>query len=358
MAVLTPATGTAFRESGFRFASGVFAARRALAGALLLLLAAGAARTAAAQAASREAPPPGPGALRVYTEDARGHRVIALDGDTGEVIARIPVDRGPHDIALCAQKALLFTGNIDGSTVSVIDARTNTVVRTLPAGAGAHGVGVSPDCSRLYVANAYADTVTVFEIEGFRRLADIPVGRFPEYAAAAPDGSWALSTNLGGRGSVTEIDPRALAARRTFRLGVDPHGWALSPDGTRLLVANLGSDRVYLLDARSLETLAAFDTGARSEWAAFRSDREVWVTNIGADYVSVINLEEGKIVDRIRTGRAPHGIGFSADGRWAFVSNMEEGTVVKIDAAARRLVASIPVGGELHNLAVWTREEE
>ncbi|MFQ5856688.1 MAG: YncE family protein [Anaerolineae bacterium] len=227
-----------------------------------------------------------------------------------------------------------------------------SVVRTLSAGAGAHGVALTPDCSRLYVTNAYADTLSVFDLTDFRLLKEIPVEDFPEYIAVGPEGQWVLTTNLGGPGSVTLIDWATLAPIRTFRLGTDPHGWALSPDGSRLAIAQLGSSQVYLLDTQTLEAVATYETGTISEWAAFRSPQELWVTNIGADYVSIIDLEAGEVVARVTTGLSPHGIAFTRDGRWAFVSNMKEGTVVKIDTLARRVVGRFSVGGELHNLVV------
>lgn len=311
--------------------------------------------TATSLASPTALPSPSPSSIppvTVYTQDAQGNVVIALDGETGEVIARIRVDAGPHDIALCRPRGMLFTGNIEASTVSVIDVAAHAVVRTLSAGPGAHGVALDPDCRRLYVANAYADTVSVFDLTDFHLLKEVPVGDFPEYVAVHPEGQWVLTTNLGGPGSVTHIDGSTLIPVRTFRLGSDPHGLALSPDGTQLAIAQLGSSQVFLLDAQTLEVVATYETGAISEWAAFRSPRELWVTNIGADYVSLIDLEVDEVVAQVTTGLGPHGIAFARGGRWAFVSNMKEGTVVKIDALTRQVTGRFAVGGELHNLVI------
>lgn len=292
----------------------------------------------------------------VYTEDAQGNEVISLNGETGEVMTRIPVGAGPHDITVCQEMGLLFTGNFNASSVSVIDIATHTVIRDLSAGSGAHGVALDPGCDRLYVTNAQEDTLSVFQVSDFSLLKEIAVGNFPEYVTVGPEGTWVLTTNLGGEGSITIVDERTLTPVKTDRLGTDPHGWALSPDGARLAIAQLGSNRVYVLDAQTLEVITSVQTGSTSEWAAFRSPKELWVTNIGADYVSVIDLLKGESIARVTVGASPHGIAFTRDSRWAFVSLMREDAVVKIDAQTRQVVDRFPIGGELHNLVVWEED--
>src|SRR5690606_36212579 len=77
--------------------------------------------------------------------------------------------------------------------------------------------------------------------------------------------------------------------------------------------------------------------------------RFVYVANQGsasqpADTVSVIDTAVEAVVQTIRTGDGAHGVAVSADGRFAFVTNIGDGTVSIIDIAAQAVTRTIPVG--------------
>lgn len=305
------------------------------------------------------AAPRGRGEL-VFVEDAIADEVAVLTR-TGEVIERIKVGREPHDIARSPDGRFIATGNFGDGTVSVIGVESLTVERTIATGRGTHGVAFGPDGRFLFATNAREDTLSVIDAGTFSPEAKIRVGDFPEYVGVTGDGSSVFTTNLGGEGSVTLLDNRGPGSRvtREFSLGVDPHGWDVSPDGTKVAIASLGSDAVYLLDAATFERTARLETGATREFvpfltedAAFLTDDEVWVTNIGADYVSILDLAQNKTAGRIPVGATPHGVAFSRDKSLAFVSLYKRGELVIVDVAKRAVVKRVRVGEELHNVAV------
>lgn len=107
-----------------------------------------------------------------------------------------------------------------------------------------------------------------------------------------------------------------------------------------------------ILFSKKFEEISHIDTGTATEFAAFKDDIELWVTNIGAHYVSLINIEQNKIIDQIAVGETPHGISFSTDKTLAFVSLYESGEVVIINVAERTIIKKVKVGEELHNSVV------
>lgn len=296
----------------------------------------------------------------VFVEDAIADEVVVLTR-TGEITKRIRVGREPHDIALSPDGRSIATGNFGDGTVSIVNVESLTLERTIASGKGTHGVAFSPDGRFLFATNAREDTLSVIEAETFSPEAKIGVGGFPEYVGVTGDGSTVFTTNLGGEGSVTLLNNRGPDSRvkREISLGVDPHGWAVSPDGTEVAIANLGSASVYLLDAATFEQTARFDTGATREFvpfvtedAAFLTHEEVWATNIGTDYVSVLDLTQDKTTGRIAVGPTPHGVAFSRDKTLAFVPLYKPGDLVIVDVAKKTVVKRVRVGKELHNVAV------
>jgi YVTN family beta-propeller protein len=301
----------------------------------------------------------------VFVEDAQNNQVIVLDLK-GEIVKRIPVGREPHDIAASPDGQWVATGNFGDGTVSIIDTKTLEMIKTINTGTGAHGVVFSPDGQFLFAVNAREDTLSIIETESFEEQKKIKIGDFPEYVGVTQDGSKIFTTNLGNGGSITLLQNNGFesAVIKQIVLGIDPHGWAVSPDGAKIVITNLGSDFTYILDSQTFQEISHIDTGAATEFAAFRDNNELWVTNIGAQYVSIINLKQNEVVDKIIVGETPHGISFSQDPEGeasppygagktlAFVPLYKSGQVVIIDTAKKEIIRKVKAGEKLHNLVM------
>lgn len=289
----------------------------------------------------------------VFVEDAHNHQVIALSLDGG-IAARIPVGKEPHDIAVSPDQRYVVTANQGDGTASVIETATLTLARTIPTGKGAHGVAFSPDGQFLFVANSLEDTLSIIDTATFARQEKVKVAGTPEYVGVTKDGSHVFTTNLGGDGSITILRNQGFASSvvKTSYSGIDPHGWALAPDGRAVVITNLGSNFTYLLDSETFENIGRINTGATTEFAAFKNNAELWVTNISSRYLSIVDVENNEVIGTMTVGETPHGISFSQDRSRAFVPLYGPGEVAIIDAAARTIIKKVPVGQELHNAAV------
>ncbi|GAA1573291.1 hypothetical protein GCM10009789_28510 [Kribbella sancticallisti] len=95
-----------------------------------------------------------------------------------------------------------------------------------------------------------------------------------------------------------------------------------------------------------------YTTGRAPKQVAFTPDgKELWVTLLGGDGVAVHNAVSGAKLADIRLGR--HGgaveVIFTRDGKTAYVSQMETGTVWQVDVASRRVRRSVDAEGN------WTK---
>lgn len=214
-------------------------------------------------------------------------------------------------------------------------------------------------CYFLFVVNAKEDTLSVMDTGTFAKQIKIKVGKYPEYVGVTKDGSKIFTTNLGDGGSITVLQNIGFDSKvvKEITLGIDPHGWALSSDGTKLVFTNLGSNFTYLLDAQTFKEISYIDTGITTEFAAFKDEFELWVTNIGSHYVSIIDLEQNKVVDKITVGETPHGIAFTKDKTLAFVPLYQPGEIVIIDVKERRIIEKIKIGEKLHNVVVLSQDK-
>jgi len=302
----------------------------------------------------------------LYVENAVENNILALDTQSAKVVARIALPSVPHGITLFPERGLLLVAYAQPGAIAVIDTSTNRIVRTIEGIPGARDPALSPDHKFLYVAGVGSGKIAVINLETWQKVAEVAVDAAPQSVAVGP--GWLLSLNFGNPGSLSLIDPDTLKVQRTLSAGRGPHSWALSPDSQWLVVSSLESKEVLLLDTKTFSVQAIYQsratpegqTGATPEGVAFRNNTEVWITYLDGNYVDSVYLMktgnqtmlQNRSGVRIQSGKGPYGIVFSQDGRFAYVSNMREGSIVKIDAVSAQIVQRFQVGGEPHSLAL------
>ena len=89
----------------------------------------------------------------------------------------------------------------------------------------------------------------------------------------------------------------------------------LSPDGTRLFVANTPDDRIEIFDVsgEQLKPVASVPVGLEPVAIAARNDREIWVVNHLSDSVSIVDVASGlpQVVRTLLVGDEPRDIVFA-----------------------------------------------
>ncbi|HET6278634.1 MAG TPA: beta-propeller fold lactonase family protein, partial [Candidatus Polarisedimenticolia bacterium] len=109
--------------------------------------------------------------------------------------------------------------------------------------------------------------------------------------------------------------------------------------------ANIGSGSITVID-RDGDTVRSIATGDGAEGIDITPDgREVWVTNRGAGTISVIRVQDDRLVATFDSGGTfPIRLKFTPDGRQAWVSNGRSNALAVFDAARRTLLKTIEVG--------------
>jgi YVTN family beta-propeller protein len=127
------------------------------------------------------------------------------------------------------------------------------------------------------------------------------------------------------------------------------HPVRLTPDGTKLLVANTADSRlsVFSLSSPQLPTLLAeIPVGLEPVSVNARTDDEVWVVNYVSDSISIVSLSQGLVVDTLQVGDEPADVVFAGSPQRAFVTVARRNEVRVYDPATRALVKTIPLLGE------------
>lgn len=228
-----------------------------------------------------------------------------------------------------------------------------------------HGSRVSRDGQRHYSTCMMSDQLVETKIMGLgveRRML-LTAGR-EHVMPGDHDSAMHAEHQMAG---MDGMNPGAADAMDSGAMGMSAEGickptWVvLSPDDTRIYVPCNGRGDVLEIDARSLEVLRRFPTGAGPYNADVTPDGTMLVVTLkGAQAVALIDLESGEET-RVPTSRpVTHGVVITPDGRYAFVSNeavgATRGTVDVIDLIEGRLAASAPLHYQPGGLGFWKME--
>lgn len=157
---------------------------------------------------------------------------------------------------------------------------------------------------------------------GWARAADTEQYLSPVAIAASPDGA-TLFVAAGTAGRVLVVDAGSGEVRSETALEGHANALALTPDGTRLLVATgEASGQIQVCDARSGRVERLVRAGHTPSALAVSPDgARLYVANRFNHDVSVIDWKGGRELGRIAVVREPVALALTPDGRRLFVGN-------------------------------------
>lgn len=266
----------------------------------------------------------------LYVANRLSNDISVIDVKTGQETKRLLAGRGASYLSISPDGKFIYCTHIypnqgafrsqPQSEITVIDTETQTVVgrKTLNNVAGVFHVAMSSDGKLGVVAQlrpknliplahvehgwAFGDSLTLFgsDVGG---LVQVPLDELDRYyalpwgVAISPDKSKLFLTTAGAQ-SVTVIDlPRLLKTVRARRqpfvndlsasaeyissripVGHNPRGMALSPDSTRLYVANRLDDSISVIDTAAERVVSTIDLGGPKNVDALRRGERLFYT--------------------------------------------------------------------------------
>jgi predicted alpha-1,2-mannosidase len=153
--------------------------------------------------------------------------------------------------------------------------------------------------------------------------------------------------------SITPIDPQTKFTGVDIPVGLNPRDLALSPDGTRVFVADNGSNDVSVVDTSLQKTIATVKVG-NAPWGirVTPDGKTVWVANSGDNTVQPIDTTTLLAGAPIAVGAQPGGIAIAPNGKTLYVADQSANAITPVDLASGKALAPISVGAQPRTVLV------
>ena len=294
-----------------------------------------------------------------------------VDPATEKVLAKLPTNRGPHEVAVSPDGRTAYVSNFGrysvypagdtlhdkaGNTITVVDLAERKVKATFDVGThtGPHGMIVSHDGKLLWATSETPQAVLEIDTATGKILHVWNTNQVRSHMIVTPpDESKFYVTNTVS-GSVSVIE-RANGEVKILATGPGTEGIAISPDGKEVWAMSRTDARISVISTASDAIVASFPSGGKSpKRLAFTSDgSQVWVTNSGGSQVTVFDAHSRELLSSLTTDKDPSGVYFSADGRRAYVTNSAANVLTIIDAPARKILNAVQIGTDPDGV-IWS----
>lgn len=275
----------------------------------------------------------------VYVSDRTSGALVILNTESGTHTGQIALHGDPRGLALSTDGNTLFVAEHGAGTVAVIDTTQGKVASRIAVGKWPTAVALADQSQRLYVGNQDDHTVSVIDLQTTpaTSIGRILVTREPSSLAVTPDGQRIVVANLLAYGvgsdpqlaaEISIIDAAALEVTSNVKLPTGStmvNGVCLSPDGAwAYAVHGLGR---FNLPITQLE--------------------RGWVNTFA---LSIIDVAGGRrlatiLLDDLSQGAAdPHTVVCSADGGQLWISHagVHEISLIDIGKVHRLLTGDVP----------------
>jgi YVTN family beta-propeller protein len=275
--------------------------------------------------------------------------------------------------AFAAEPFLVCVSNERSDDVTIIDGSSQQVLVTIPVGKRPRGIHASPDGKTLFVALSGSpisgprhvgpsaplldddekakpdhsfDGIGIVDLATKKFLRKIPAGSDPEQFAVSPDGTKLYIANEDA-GSISVLDTANGKIENSISVAEEPEGVVFSPDGKFVYATCETAGDVFVIDTAQNKSVAHFVVGGRPRNVAFTPDgSRAFIPSESTGVLHVIDTHERKPISEIQltTNSRPMCLVMAKDGKNLYASTGWGAAICDVDVATGKVVNSIKVG--------------
>src|SRR6187399_1503638 len=300
---------------------------------------------------------------RIIQTNAAGDNIHVIDPATNKVVGVINDIEVPHGVTAAPDGTRLYFTNESRETVDVVDGSTFAVIARIPLSGRPNNIAVSKDGKRVYAGIAQAPgAVDVIDTVSLTRAKSIAVKGAIHNVYVTPDGKYVVSGSIPNR-MITVIDQATeeVAWELQMSSGIRPMDFERAPDGStsRIFVQLSDYHGIAVVDFKQRKEVMRFETpaiagetkhneglqGAPMHGFAITPDgKRLLATSKVYSTMYAYSLPDLKPAGHVHVGGHPEWVTLSPDGKQAYVAAAGDNAVTVVDTATLKEIARIPVG--------------
>ena len=179
---------------------------------------------------------------------------------------------GTHMVLMSKDRNRIFTANIGSDSITAIDRASGPMgwsETVIPVGKGPEGIDLSPDEKELWAAHSRDGGVSIIDLAAKKVTGTLDVHtKRSNRLKFTPDGNRVLISDLEA-GDLVVLDAPSRREIKRMKLGRNPEGILMAPDGARAYVAVAGDNQVAIVDLKTLEVTGRISTGSGPDGMAW-----------------------------------------------------------------------------------------
>jgi len=262
----------------------------------------------------------------------------------------------------------LFIANQKDHTALILDAGTRQLVGKAGVDINGHEVAIAPD-HRLGYVPIYGDsgvgrpgtdgsTIHVIDLRTARTVKIIDLGKpvRPHCAKFGPDGLLYVSAELAT--AIYVVDPKSGKVVGEVPTGAtESHMFVLSPDGHRAYTANVGPGSVSVVDLQNRKLITVIPVAKTVQRISMSTDgRFVFTQDQTAPRIAVIDTATNKIARWIDLPATVYSSTPTPDGK-LLIANAPSGKLFVIDLSSEKVVGTYSIPEAIGEIAVDATSE-
>ncbi|HSU32311.1 MAG TPA: cytochrome D1 domain-containing protein [Bryobacteraceae bacterium] len=313
---------------------------------------------------------------RVYVPNSKSDTVDVIDPKTYKIVGHFALPKDPrhpkhalepqHVVPSWDLKKLWVAQDL-GDQLTMIDPSTGKEGETVHVD-DPYNMYYTPDGKYAIVMAEREKRIDFRDAQTMKVVNRVPVGcAGVNHADFSIDGRYMIATcEFSSELIKVDVAKQQVLGHLPLTPKGMPQDCRLSPDGKVFYVANMDADGVHVIDGEAFKQVGFIKTGTGAHGLYFSRDAKyMYVTNRGPvntanrvsgdGSVSLVDMKTRKVVTNwsIPGGGSPDMGDVSADGKTLWLSGRYNGEVYAFDTATGTLKARIKVGRGPHGLCVY-----
>jgi YVTN family beta-propeller protein len=313
----------------------------------------------------RAAQAPSPALLILEKDDSM---LAVADPVTFKIVGRVAAGADPHEVAASSDGKTAYITNYGAfgtplHTLSVVDLVTLQARPAVELGALLAPHGIENVGGKIYFTAEGSKALGRYDPATDKVDWILGVGENRTHMlVVAPDANRIFASDVNSDAiSIFDRDKNADASgwRQTrVAVGKGPEGFDVSPDGKELWAANSHDGTISIIDLTSRAVVATLDVKTKfANRLKFSPDGAlVLISDLGTGDLVVLDAHARKEIKRLKVGSGVAGILLDLDGSRAFVAASRDNFIAVIDLKTLAIVGKIPTGRGVDGLAWAVRK--